>query len=465
MFKSFIVLILCFINVLANQSIEKEINLLLNKVPKSTIAAIQITKASNNKVIYKHNSTTVVIPASTTKLFTTAVALTTFGEKYKFTTKLFTDDDNLKDGVIDGNLYIKGFGNSMFSENDLDDYVAELKRLGIKKITGKIIADDSYLDNLYSREDWIEDEVDNVPLPPISALALNENKMIVSFSSGKKKGGLLEVHVFPLNKFVKIQNSATAADGKRKPRVKLSFDGKNYIVNVSGTLRRNFSTGISVKVENPSFFIASVLHSKLNAEGIKISENPTAGITPPKINYLASTPLLIVDLISKINKRSDNFLAECLFKTIGASKGQKYNNSFYATRTVLEFITRHNLYDKGVSIVDGSGISRFNEVTVKTLSDLLTGMYNKPRFFEIYKNSLSIAGVEGTLRRRLDDELKNKFWGKTGTLDGVTSISGYLETKKQEYYVVSMVFQFKEKSRFFYKEIQDKVIQLVQEQY
>ena len=465
MIKNFVIFTLCFFNIYASQTIEEKINQLLNKVPNSTIVAIQITKASNNKVVYKHNSTQSVIPASNTKLFTTAIALTTLGEKYKFTTKLLTDDSNYKDGVIDGNLYIKGFGNSMFSENDLDEFVAEIKRLGIKKITGKIIGDDSFLDNLYSREDWIEDEVDNVPLPPISALALNENKMVVSFSSGKKKGSLLEVQAFPTNKFVEIKNNATVAPGKRKPCVKLTFNGKKYIINVSGTLRPNISTGISIKVDNPSFFMASVLYSKLNKEGIEINGNPTSGITPNKVNYITSTTLGIVDLISKINKRSDNFLAECLFKSIGASKGQKYSNSFYATRTVLEFIVRHNLYDKGLSIVDGSGISRFNEVTVKTLSDLLIAMYNKPRFFEIYKNSLSISGVEGTLRKRFDDNLKNKFWGKTGTLDGVSSISGYLETNKQEYYVVSMVFQFKQKSRFFYKEIQDKIIQLIEDEY
>ena len=465
MLKSCIVLMLSFLNVYASQSIEEKINKLLNKVPSTTISAVQITKASTNKIIYKLNSTKAVIPASNTKLFTTAVALTTMGADYEFTTKLYTDDNNYKDGIIDGNLYIKGFGNSMFTETDLDDYVAILKKLGIKKITGKIIGDDSYLDNLYAREDWILDEIDNVPLPPISALALDENKMIVSFSAGKKTGRLVDVKFYPNNNYVEIKNSAIVNNGKRKPSAKLTFNGKKYILTVSGTLKRNFNTEYTIKIDNPSFYIASVLHTKLKNKGIEIIGAPAVGVTPQKANCITSTPLGMVDLISKINKRSDNFLAECLFKSIGAFKSQKNNNSFYATRAIYEFINRHDLYNKGVSVVDGSGISRFNEVTVKTLSDLLIGMYNKPRFFETYKNSLSIAGVEGTLRKRFDSDLKNKFWGKTGTLNGVSSISGYLETKKQQYYVISIVFQFKQKSRFYYKDIQDKIIALIDNEY
>ena len=465
MLKSCIVLLLCFFNVYANRNIEEKINNILNKVPLSTVSAVQITKATTNEIIYERNSTKIVIPASNTKLFTTAVALTTMGTAYEFTTKLFTDDDNIKDGIINGNLYIKGFGNSTFTEKDLDDYVTELKQLGVKKITGKVIGDDSYLDDLYTRDDWITNETANVPLPAISALVLNRNMMTIDILAGSKSGRLVDVNVRPFNNFVKIINNAKVTTGKRRPSVRLKFDGEKYVLTVTGNLRRNNSAEYNVKIDNPPFFMASVLQSKLVKEGIEISGEPTTGVISEKVNFIASTPLLLVDLISKINKRSDNFLAECLFKSLGAFKSQKQGNSFYAAQAVNEFINEHDVYSEGVSVVDGSGISRFNEVTVKTLSDLLLEMFNKPEYFEIYKNSLSIAGVEGTLRQRLNFNLNNKFWGKTGTLNGVSSVTGYLETKKMEYYVISIVFQFKQKSIDYYKNIQDEIIELIESEY
>jgi D-alanyl-D-alanine carboxypeptidase/D-alanyl-D-alanine-endopeptidase (penicillin-binding protein 4) len=103
-----------------------------------------------------------MIPASNTKLFTTAAALTIMGGEYVLSTKLLTDDSDPNDEIINGNLYIKGFGNSIFSEADLDNMVTDLRNMGIIKITGNVIGDDTFFDNIYSRDDWISDEVANV---------------------------------------------------------------------------------------------------------------------------------------------------------------------------------------------------------------------------------------------------------------------------------------------------------------
>ncbi len=465
MLKSCLVLLFCFINVYSQQTIGEKINDILSRVPSSTIAAVQVTKASTDEIIYEHNSTQIMIPASNTKLFTTSVALNMLGTTYDFTTKLFTNDFDIKDGIIDGNLYVKGYGNSMFTEKDLDEYVAELKQLGIKKVIGKVIGDDSFLDDLYTRDDWITDETANVPLPAVSALVLNRNMMTIELSAGSKGKKSIGVNVYPFNNFVKIQNSAKVTSRKRKPNVSLDFDGQRFVLSVSGNLRRNSNTAYSVKIDNPSFFMASVLHSKLTKEGIEVMGNPSVGVTPEKVNFIASTPLAILDLISRINKPSDNFLAECLFKSLGAIKSQKQGNSFYSTQAINEFIYEHDIFNEGVAVVDGSGISRFNEVTVKTLSDLLIEMYNKPQLFESFRNSLSIAGVEGTLRGRLNSDVTRRFWGKTGTLNGVSSVTGYLLTKKEEYYVVSIIFQFNKKGADYYKNIQDEIIELIEAEY
>lgn len=461
MVKKGLLFFLMVVTLHAQSDIKQKVQNILDKIPNSTTAAVQITDPETGEILFEQNSTKIMIPASNTKLFTTAVALTSMGVNYEFTTKLFTDDTDFKDGIINGNLYVKGFGNSMFTDSDLDVFVKALTDSKINTIKGNIIGDDSYLDDIYYRDDWITDETANVPLPAVSALVLNRNMISVTVSAGSKSGRLVDVSVSPKNDYVVIRNSCKVTTRRRKPSVRLRFEDGQYIVEVSGSLRRNNSTNYSLKVDNPPYYMASALYSKIKESGINIIGEPQKGVMPSNTNYISTVSYPILDLVSRINKRSDNYLAECLFKTLGAFKSLKQGNSFYAGQAVNEFIYEHEIYDEGVAVVDGSGISRSNEVTVKSLSDLLIEMYKKPEYYEIYKKSLSEAGVEGTLRRRMKNDFNHTFWGKTGTLNGISSVSGYLEGKNNKCYVISMIFDFSKKDHAYYKNIQDEIIELL----
>ena len=161
----------------SKEEIVNKIVEILSTMPPNTISGILIYNPLTQDTIYALNEYKSMTPASLTKLFTTATSLTIMGNDYKLSTKLLTDDLNLSDGTIDGNLYIKGFGNSVFSDSDLQKLVDKLIRRGIKSISGNIIGDDSYLDDIYTREDWIEEEGANIQLPPVSALVLDRNKI------------------------------------------------------------------------------------------------------------------------------------------------------------------------------------------------------------------------------------------------------------------------------------------------
>ncbi len=153
------------------------------------------------------------------------------------------------------------------------------------------------------------------------------------------------------------------------------------------------------------------------------------GETPLTAQLLLEEKIELRELIKIINKNSNNFLAECLFKTIGAVASSKQGNSFYSTQAILTFIEDNGIYSEGTSIVDGSGISRFDQITVGAIVGLLERMYFDIKNFDDYYNSLSIAGVDGTLNERMyNTTAENNFRGKTGTLNGVSSLSGYLET-------------------------------------
>ena len=390
---------------ISKEELKKQIEELLDAIPASTKVGLLIYNPILRDTIFQVNHSMSMIPASNTKLFTTAVAISNLGGDFKISTKIFTDDSNINDGIINGNLYIKGYGNSTFSQYDLEQMVHEIKLKGITHVTGNVIGDDTYFDNVYKRDDWIADETANVKLPPISALTVDRNRKVIQKRRGRR-----------------IRTSVVA-------------------------------------IENPPLNAASILRAKLIENGIKVDKNSSVGETPNQVLFLSESEIKLRELIKRINKQSDNFLAEGLFKTIGAEASQEQGNAFYSTQAVLDFIEDNGIYLTGTAVVDGSGISRFDQITPGAIVGLLEVMYFDINNYTDYYNSLAIAGIDGTLGSRMRGSLaENNFHGKTGSLRGVTSLAGYLKTTQSDDIIVSFIFEFQEGGSDYYKSIEDDII-------
>lgn len=389
----------------SKDKLNEQISFILSKIPSDTKTSILIYNPLNQDTIFTQNVFTPMIPASVTKIFTTATALSLMGKEYRLSTILFTDDTNLKDGEIDGNLYLKGFGNSTFTSEDLINFISKLKSIGIREITGNIIGDDTYFDNIYFREDWIENERANVKLPPISALVLDRNKTTTLRKKGRRRIYVTE----------------------------------------------NF--------KNPPLKIAQKFKKMIEENDIIVKGSSKSGITPDNVIEIAEASVQLTDLIAMINKHSDNFLAECLFRAIGAFYSGKQGNSFYSQQAIQEFIKKNNIYSVNTEIVDGSGISRFDQITAASVNGVLETMYFDLRNFETFYNSLSHAGVDGTLRNRLSELPEGfTFKGKTGTLNSVIGLSGYLTSEDKDDLIVTILFEFNRGSWNYYRNIQDEII-------
>ncbi|GIK20842.1 MAG: hypothetical protein BroJett005_02560 [Ignavibacteriota bacterium] len=387
-----------------------KINKILASLPANTISGIIVYNPLTQDTIFSVNEKRQMTPASLTKLFTTAVALNIMGEEHQLSTKLFTDDMNLSDKVVNGNLYIKGYGNPTFSDFDLQGMINELISKGIEKITGNIIGDDTYLDNIYTREDWIEGEGSNIKLPPISALVLDRNKTVT----------------------------------RKKMRKRFRY--------------------ITEMAKDPAIFAANRLFTKLKENNIEVGGNSQKGKTPDKSILISQKSIFLNELIALINKHSDNFLAECLFKTLGAEATGEQGNSFYSQQAIQKFVKDNNIYFYGTEIVDGSGISRSDKVTPLTINGVLEKMYFDLNHFDAFYNSLSIAGVDGTLRGRMSGTFaENNFRGKTGTLNGVSGLAGYFTTPDGEDYIVTIMFEFTKGGWGYYRDIQDQIVEVLSE--
>jgi D-alanyl-D-alanine carboxypeptidase len=390
------------------EKVISKIEELISEAPSGTRTAMMIYNPLTEDTIISINASESMIPASNTKLFTTSVALELMGGDYLLSTRILADDNDFSDSIIEGNIYIKGFGNPTFESDDLDSLVNELYQLGLRKITGDVVGDDTYFDNVYSRDDWINDERANVNLPPISALVIDRNR--------------------------------TTVVRKRRGRY------RTYFVNIN----------------NPPLFAAKKLKEKLTSYGIEVDGNPVSSQAPDSVKNLVESSIPLRELLQKINKRSDNFLAECLFKTIGAVYSGQQGNSFFSTQAILSYIRDNGIYSEGTQIVDGSGISRFDQVTAGALTGLLEKIYFNIKNYQDFYNSLSVAGVDGTLKDRMvGTSAENNFRGKTGTLNGVSSVSGYITTANGDDLIVCIIFEFKKGGARKYRDIQDRIIELL----
>lgn len=392
----------------SKEEIASRIKAIISKLPANTVSGVFIYNPLMQDTIFANNESLPMIPASVTKLFTTSTSLAVMGGDHKLSTKLYSDDIDFKDGELDGNLYIKGFGNSVFTDSDLEYLVTELVKKGIKIISGSVIGDDSYFDDIYTREDWIDGERANVKLPPISALVVDRNRTTI----------------------------------RKKIRKRYRY--------------------ITENTNDPPVFAANKLSEKLKSAGIEIKGKTTKGSTPAKVYLLAEKSVQLKDLISLINKHSDNFLAECLFKTLGAEASGVQGNSFFSQQAILKFIKDNNIYSTGTEIVDGSGISRFDQATPLAINGVLEKMYFDLVHFDDFFNSLSIAGVDGTLRgRMMGSGAENNFRGKTGSLNGVSGLAGYLTTPDGEDLIVTIIFEFNKGGWGYYRDVQDQIVEIL----
>ena len=390
------------------EKIIKEIDDLISGIPASTKMAIMIYNPLTQDTLISINHTESMIPASNTKLFTTATALEIMGGDHLLSTKILAEDTELSDGTIEGNIYLKGFGNPTFSSEDLEELVNQLCQSGLRKVTGDVVGDDTYFDDVYSRDDWISEERANVKLPPISAIVIDRNRTVV----------------------VK----------KRKGRY------RNYFVNI----------------DNPPLFTAKKLKEILISHGVEVVGKSISGQATDNTQTLVESSIELRELLKEINKHSDNFYAECLFKTLGSVSSGQQGNSFFSTQAILNYIEDNSIYSTGTTIVDGSGISRFDQVTAGALVGLLEKVYFNIKQFDDFFNSLSIAGVDGTLHKRMvGTSAENNFRGKTGTLNGVSSLAGYVTTADNDDLIVCMMFEFTTGGASKYKKIQDRIIEIL----
>lgn len=394
-----------------------------------------VCRVSDGKTLYAHDADLRLMPASNCKLWTSSAALALLGPDYHMATDVLASARPDANGVITGSVYLRGGGDGLLSAADLDTLSAALSAAGVKRITGSIAGDGSrFADGPYGFG-WEWDDLGDEEFPQISGLEVSEGVLNVHVAPGAAPGDPVTVTVEPPTDYVPFvitaKTGAKEAAGDCvivKPWRKNEFD-------ISGTLPQGKTLDANAPVDAPPLLAATLLRQALVKHGIVVDGGAALGQTPPEAVVLAShASLPLSEYIVRMNKPSDNLLAETLVRlldtpgTVQAGRAKE-----------MPFFQSLGVDTSPLALEDGSGVSRRDYVTARSVSQLLLGMHGR-KDWPLYYQSLPIAGVDGTLRSRMKGTLAaNNVHAKTGTLSQVRALSGYVTGRDGQLYVFSLL--------------------------
>jgi D-alanyl-D-alanine carboxypeptidase/D-alanyl-D-alanine-endopeptidase (penicillin-binding protein 4) len=406
---------------------------------------------NSNKILIDLNSEKSLIPASNVKIVTSAAAIALLGEDVVFHTYLEYSGIITKKGELNGNIYIRGEGDPTLGSLKMNgvlpldslyqSWIRKIKKLNISTINGKIIADDSYLDFMPLPGEWIWMDIGNYFAPPTSGLSIHENMYTLFFKSPDKLNIIAEVlrtePIIPGLSFYNMMRTAKVKTGS-----------KAFIYGAPGQYHRILAGfipagkgeySIEGSLPDPALFSAQYLKMKLEQAMISVKGKATAFRDIHQldeerqiIDLVKSPPLK--NIIYRMNKNSVNLYAEQLIKIL-AKKIKGIGSLEKGIEAIVEWLKSKKISTTGLFIHDGSGLSRSNGCTTRFLVELLT-VISKEEYFKTFYDSFPIVGDindQGNLKKMCKGtQAACNVHAKTGTMERVRCISGYVHTLSDE---------------------------------
>ncbi len=434
------------------QTIPTKLEKLLNdKFFDTCLVAIQVEDLHNNKTVYKKNEKFLLRPASNMKIITSIAGLLFLGNDYEFTTNLFYDG-YVSDDTLYGDIIIEGGCDPDFSTNDFYHFINALQESNIKHITGNIYGDRSFKDSLFWGNGWMWDDDPSPDAPRLSALNLNNNCITVITSENGTQ-------LLPRTSFVDlvINPSDTVFSVSRE-----WLNNTNKII-IRG--KSKFADSIKVNIIKPEEYFLSVFREILDSNKISVGGKIGFSYVNQNCKLLTSVKRKFSDVISDLNKNSDNLSAEMTLYALSEKFYGRPASAENGLKLINMMIDSIGLNSVNYRLVDGSGVSHYNVVSAELLVKLLKFIYDNYSFeFNELYNSLPVAGIDGTLENRMKSgNAFNNVHAKTGTLTGVSCLSGYVTDKKNNLLAFSIMMQNFTGSSKRARDFQDKICEILAE--
>ncbi len=416
-----------------------------------------------------HQANIPLNPASTMKLVTSYAGLSLLGANYRWKTEVYTDGV-LSNGVLDGSLYIKAYGDPNFMTSDFWRLLNRLRHLGVQEIKGDLIIDNSYFASKAPAEGSFDGEATRAYNATPSALAINLKASSFRFDSDANVVSITPEPNLPeikINNLLKVGNADCAAW-----RNTLGYDVKQVadaaVVTFSGVYAPNCTEKylelLALDENNYTLDLFRKLWRELGGSfnGSIRMLNAPKGLPDNAVKLMQQDSKPLAQILPDINKWSNNLMARQLLLTIAAEKMGSPATESNGALVLSRWLSTVGLNFNEMVIDNGSGLSRIERINARHMGELLVSAYYSPVMPELM-SSLPILAVDGTMMKRMQDSpLQGRAHLKTGTINGVFTLAGYVLGKNGQRYVV--VFMANHAKVALTKPAQDALLEWVYEQ-
>ena len=424
---------------------------------------ILIVDPERGDTLYAHNDGKLFMPASNQKIVTSAVALTQLGADYRWRTVVEMRGAT-KAHIFRGDVIVRGRGDPSWSDamqggaaiSALSPIVDALAARGITRIEGSVIAEGNAFSDEPTGFGWAFDDFDFGYSAPVDELLFNEGFFVVMVRAGQRPGGRVTVSTKPTLTYPNVVVRAVARernDTLRENRtIEVKWDSTATAVVVNGTLPLGDSVNVEVAYRHPNDAAIAAIVEAIKARGIRVVTPPIkkaartqakSGLgtivsirAPDTLVVLTSPPLR--DVLKRLEKPSQNQMAEALYKTVALEK-TGIGRADSARALVQRQLVAWGIPPEGIAVRDGSGLSRHDYIAPRTIVRILDIMRTSLSFDALYA-ALPIAGIDGTIANRMKGTAaENNVHAKTGTVDKARSLSGYVTTADGHMLIFSML--------------------------
>jgi D-alanyl-D-alanine carboxypeptidase/D-alanyl-D-alanine-endopeptidase (penicillin-binding protein 4) len=426
-------------------------------VARGAFWGIQVVDLANGSTVYEFNPDRFFVPASNTKLFSTALALTTLGADATFHTRVLAATAPDGNGLLKGSLRLLGggdpnlspraipydksaaAGNPLIAIEDLADQVAAK---GVKRITGDIIGDDTRFVWQPYADGWSVDDPSTKDGTAVSALAINDNSQTLSVRPGSAVGQPAALLLSPALEYYEIDNRVrTVAAGER--RIYADRLPGSRTLRIWGAIPlRDRGEDLALGIDDPALYAALALRQALEERGIAVEGRAVAKhLLPEDVVDLKRAPAApaatgvelarrdsapLVECLRITDKVSQNLHAEMMLRAVGQAR-RNVGSREAGFEEMKTFLTGAGVRADSYHLLDGSGMARLNLVTPAAVVGLLRYMYGSP-VGQTFLSLLPVGGEDGTLATRFTNAAQTgRVHAKTGSLSHVSALSGYAE--------------------------------------
>ncbi len=427
------------------EALKAALQSVIDKSPlKTARVTVQVKSVDDGTVVFARDPDELLNPASNVKLYTAAAALVRLGAEYRYETEFLTDPD-FKDGKAK-TLYIRGKGDPTINTDRLYGIVSELVHAGLNKEIGDIVVDESFFDTERQAPGFEQEYGDKAYLAPTGALSLNWNTVGVYLRPGESVGAKATVEIEPPSDYFVVDGEVTTGTRTQRRFTVGSSVDKDRVrqkIEVGGVVP--FEKGVWSawkKIDQPALYFGFTTKELLKQRGVKVKGRLRVGTVPPgqKMLHVAQSDTLDI-VLKKMNKHSSNFVAEQLIKTLGAEQRGAPGTTAKGIDVVEDFLEKDVGLARGSYVMkNGSGLNDTNRFSAAQTNRLLVHMLERFPVMPEYLSSVGIAGKDGTLKYRFEgSDAVGRLRAKTGTLENVSALSGYVQSVGGERFVFSIM--------------------------